>query len=290
MFVGVDFLGSKDAISTTPPLIDNITYISISNGIYDDLFGTDNADVKMSDESKTWDYDTRFHAKFRGDLFAGNVDYIASMVSSLRIKRRKNEEHTWTTIFEIPINENNDFNFELNDKYAQGNHDYYYSIVPVIEGIEGNINKNSIRSEFKDYFIMDKTISYPIIFNTGLSVELNKNISVVNTIGRKYPFVISNGLSQYKTGTLSFSLAPFDCNFNLEDGYNYRNQFEEWILNGEPKILKVWTGQIYMINVTSSIQIGYENHRLPSYQIQFTEIGDALNHSDMYNNNFLDVW
>ena len=290
MFVGVSCCGSGDAISSTPTLVNDITYVSISNGIYDELFGSDNPDIEMKDASKEWNFDTRFYAKFKDSLMAGNVDYAASMVSSIRIKRRKNDEHQWFTMFDIPINANDDFNFELVDRYAQGSQDYYYAMIPVIEHVEGNINKNSIKSEFNNYFILDKDISYQIIFNTSLNIELNKNIGIIDTLGRKYPFVISNGLSQYKTGSLSFALAPMvDCEIDVNNGYNYRTQFEEWIMNGKPKILKDWTGQIYMMNITGTIPIDYTYYQLPSYQIQFTEIGDPLDETDMYNNNFIDV-
>lgn len=289
MFMGRYYCGSKEAMSSTPTNIKDITYITISNGVYDELFGTDNSNIKMNDLSKTWDFDTRFYAKFQNNLMAGNVDYAASTVSSVRIKRRKNDEHQWFTMFDIPIETNEDFEFELEDRYAQGNQDYYYAMIPVIEQIEGNINKNSIRSEFNNYFILDKDISYPIIFNTSLSIELNKNVGIINTLGRKYPFIISNGLSQYKTGTLNFSLAQIiDCEIN-ENGYNYRTQFEQWITNGQPKIIKDWTGQIFMINITSSIPIGYEHWNLPSYQIQFTEVGNPLDETDMYYNDFINT-
>ena len=290
MFVGVGFCGSGDAISSTPTFMNDITYIAISNGIYDELFGSDNSDIAMIEDSKVWDFDTRFYAKFQGTLMAGNVDYVASMVSSIRIKRRKNDEHNWTFLYEIPIETNDDFNFERIDRYAQGSQDYYYAMIPVIENVEGNINKNSIRSEFNNYFIVDRNISYPIIFNAKLNTELKKNISVINTLGRKYPFVISNGLSQYKTGTLNFALAPIiDCEIDTDNGYNYRIQFEEWITNGKPKILKDWTGQIYMMDITNSIPINYEYYQLPSYQIQFTEIGNALDENDLYYNDFIDI-
>ena len=290
MFVSLGYCGSEDSISSTPTFINDITYISLSNGVYDELFGTDNPDIKMNEDSKNWDYDTRFYAKFQGDLLAGNVNYTAKTVSSVRIKRRKNNEHIWFTLFEIPIETNDDFQFELMDRYAQGSQDYYYALVPVIENVEGNINKNFITSEFKDYFILDRDISYHIIFNTNLSIELNKSIGVINTLGRKYPFVISNGMSQYKTGSLDFALAPIvDCNVDDKNGYNYRTQFEEWITNGKPKILKDWTGKIYMINITSSIPIDYSYYKLPSYQIQFSEIGNALDENDMYNNGFIDI-
>lgn len=290
MFMGRFANGSGDSISSTPTLIKDITYVSISNGIYDELFGTDNSNIKMNALSKQWDYDTRFYAKFQGNLMAGNVDYAASMVSSVRIKRRKNDEHQWFTMFDIPINTNADFEFELIDRYAQGSQDYFYAMIPVIEHVEGNINKNSIRSEFSHYFILDKDISYPIIFNTGLSLDLNKNIGVINTLGRKYPFVISNGMSQYKTGTLDFALIPVvNCDVYTDDIYNYRTQFEEWITNGEPKILKDWTGQIYMIDITNNIPIDLSYYQMPSYKMQFTEIGDPLDETDMYNNNFIDI-
>lgn len=288
MFVGLDCCGS--GVSSTPTLINDITYVSISNGIYDELFGSDNSNIEMNESSKKWDYDTRFYARFEGNLFAGNVDYVASMVSSVRIKRRKNNEHAWTTLFEIPIKTNDDFQFELVDRYAQGSQDYYYALIPVIENVEGNINKNSIHSEFDNYFILDRNISYPIMFNTGLNIELNKNIGVINTLGRKYPFVISNGMNKYKTGALDFTLIPVvDCEINTDDIYNYRTQFEEWINNGEPKILKDWTGQIYMIDVTGNISVDLNYYQMPSYKIQFTEIGDPLDEFDLYNNNFTDV-
>ena len=290
MFMGCYYCGSSEAMSSTPTNIQDITYVEISNGIYDELFGSDNPDIEMSEESKKWDFDTRFYAKFQDNLVAGNVDYAASMVSSVRIKRRKNDEHQWFTVYDIPIETNDDFEFELTDRYAQGSQDYYYAMIPVIEHIEGNINKNSIRSEFNHYFILDKDISYPIIFNTNLNLELNKNIGVVNTLGRKYPFVISNGKSQYKTGTLQFALANVvDCDIDVDNGYNYRTQFEEWITNGKPKILKDWTGQIFMIEITSNIPIDCTFYQLTSYQIQFTEIGNPLDEVDMYNNNFIDV-
>ena len=290
MFMGLGYFGSGESISSTPTIVNDITYISISNGVYDELFGSDNSDINMNDSAKIWDYDTRFYAKFQNDLLAGNVNYTADIVSSVRIKRRKKNEHTWLTLFEIPIKTNDDFQFELVDRYAQGSQDYYYALVPVLENVEGNINKNSITSIFNDYFILDRDISYPIIFNTSLNIEINRNVGVINTLGRKYPFVISNGISKYKIGSLEFALAQIvDCEIDVQNGFNYRTQFEEWITNNKPKILKDWTGKIYMIDITSSIPIDYSFYELPSYQIQFTEIGDPLDAQDLYNNNFTDV-
>jgi len=288
MFVGLEFC--SDSILMTSSNAGEIIEVEIMNGIYDDLFGSVNPDIKQSDESKDWNFDTRFYAKFQNNLIAGNIDYTASTVSSVRIKRRKKDEHTWLTLYEIPINENEDFNFELIDRYVQGNQSYYYALVPMIENVEGNFNKNIVTSEFSNFFILDRDIEYPIIFDTKLNMQINNPIGVINTIGRTYPFVISNGMNQYKTGSFTFSLIPFEnCDVNFDSAFNYREQFEKWIMDGNPKILKDWTGQIYMFNITDSIPIDYSYYNLPSYEIQFTEIGDPLDMDDLYYNNFIDV-
>lgn len=290
MFLGLGFYGDFYAFSEIAPPQQHITYISLEHGIYDDLFGTDNSNIDLDENSFIWDYDTRFYAKFQNNLMAGNVDYAASSVSSIRIKRSKRGENKWFTLFNIPIKNDEDFNFELFDRYAQANQYYYYSLVPVSENVEGNINKNEIKSEFDNYFILDRNISYPVIFNTKLSTELNRQSNTITTLGNKYPFVISNGIAQYVTGTLSFSLCPMkDCDLDTEQGYTYRYEFDQWIMNGEPKIIKDWTGKIYMIKINDNVSIDYENNDVPSYQISFAEIGNVFDQDDMYQNNFTDV-
>lgn len=292
MFLG-NFCADETSLTPTCPNIQSINAVEVTRGIYNDLFSSTNTDLYES-RNLGWDFDTQFYAKFQNSLYAGNVDYTSDIVSSIRIKRREQGEHKWIVLNDIPININDDFAFEYIDRYAQGNTEYDYSLVPVMSGIEGNVNKNSIRSEFKNYFILDKDISYPIIANTNLATQLNKNVGVITTLGKKYPFVISNGQSQYITGSFKFALLPpINCNssydIELEGNYKYTKQFDDWIMNGKPKILKDWTGKIYMINVTNSVPIDYAIYQLPSYEVQFAEIGNVLDQDDMYNNNFINV-
>lgn len=284
MFSGLHF--SSNAICNTCVANKNVTSITLQSGIYNDIFCSDNPNKT----SKDWDYDTRFYAKFQNNLFAGNVDYSASNVSMMRIKRRKNNEHEWIRIHEIPIETNDDFDFEFYDRYAQAYQDYYYTLIPVIGSVEGDISSSHIFSEFDAYFITDKTISYPIIFNTSLSLEIQRQTSTINTIGSKYPYVISNAINNYKKGSLQFSLIPIiNCKLAPEEGYEYRQNFEKWITNGEPKIIKDWTGQIFMIQVIDAIPIDCGFVEMPTYTMNFVEVGNALDENDLYFNNFIDV-
>lgn len=288
MFLG-SFCGDETSLTPTCTNIQSVTKLTLTNGIYDELYGSINTDLYIT-RSLGWDFDTQFYAKFQNNLYAGNVEYASDIVSSMRIKRRKNGDYKWLVLKDIPIYTNDDFAFEYIDRYAQGDTKYEYALVPVMSGIEGNINKNSIVSEFRDYFILDKDIIYPIIANTKLSIQLNKSASIVETLGRKYPFVISNGNAQYTTGSLQFALLSIDCNTSSSTSLNnYLIQFNEWIMNGKPKILKDWTGQIYMINITNSVPIDCSVYQLPSYEIQFTEIGSVFDQDSMYDNNFTDI-
>lgn len=284
MLSGLHF--SSNSICNTCVPNTNITSITLQSGIYDYIFCSDNPDK----DTKDWDYDTRFYARFQNNLFAGNVDYSASNVSMMRIKRRKNNEHEWIRIHEIPIEDNSDFDFEFYDRYAQAYQDYSYALIPVIGSVEGNISSNSIFSEFDAYFITDKTISYYIVFNTSLNLEIPRQTSTINTLGSKYPYVISNAYNNYKKGSIQFSLIPLiNCEISLEQGYSYRQNFEKWITNGEPKILKDWTGQIFMIEVIDTIPMDYTFVKMPTYTINFIEVGNALSEDDLYFNNFIDV-
>lgn len=284
MLAGLHF--SSNAICNTCVPNTNITSITLQSGIYDDIFCSDNPDK----DTKDWDYDTRFYARFQNNLYAGNVDYSASNVSMMRIKRRKNNEHEWIRIHEIPISSNDDFDFEYFDRFAQASQDYYYALIPVINSVEGKMSTSQLFSEFDSYFITDKTTSYPIVFNTSLNLEIQRQTSTINTIGSKYPYVISNTVNQYKKGSLQFSLMPIeDCLPTIDGSYAYRQNFENWITNGEPKILKDWTGRIFMIQVIDAIPIDCSFWQLPTYTMNFVEVGNPMDENDLYYNNFTNI-
>lgn len=287
MFLAYNFCGQSCSEVVTSK--EEIEKINIQNGIYDSMYGTANTNF-TNDMNMTWDYNTRFFAKFQNSLMAGNVDYNAESVSSIKIKKRKSDEHNWHLIASIPITTNDSFNFELIDRFAQGKQEYYYSMTPMNNLVAGNSTSVSVKSDFDSFYLLDKTTSYHIVLNAKLNLDINKTTNTVSTLGRKYPFYISNGAINYKTGSLSFGLVPIiNCEMNIDEGYKYRQQLEEWIMNGSPKILKDWTGQIFMINITDNISVSYDNYDMPIYTINFVEIGSVFNDEDMWINNFTDM-
>lgn len=291
MFVGMSFLSEDKAFMQLPTNTDLINNLTLTGGIYDNLFGTSNADILHSFDSLMWDFYTKFYANFENSLHAGNIEFSASTVSNILIKRRKSGTYNWITLFSIPIIDNSSFIFERFDYLARGNTEYDYAIVPVINGIEGNINQNSVKSDFNDYYLLDKENVYNIGIETELSLVRNRNSSVINTLGKKKPYVIYNGNNNYYSGSFKcMFLRKNNCELDVENSWEYREKVDEFLTNGQPKIFKDWEGRMYIIDVVDSIQHSPDGHyqKIVS-EFNFVEVGDPENQIDLYENNLIDV-
>jgi len=256
LFLNYSFLGGRMSADITPTSIENINSITIQNGLFDDLFITKDVSSFNSPLSNNWDFNTIIHAKFAGNLSAGNVTYSASQVSSIRFKMRKKGTYTWTTIFEVPINSVNDLHAERFEKYAQSGYLYEFAIVPVINQTEGNMSINEVYSEFDGMFIMEKDSGYYTVLNTSIpDRQRNRPSSVVVNPQSKYPFINYNGATNYD----SFTATGFFIKQNLltgefdsHNGYDFRDGFMDFLCDGKPKFLKYSDGRAWIIGVVDS--------------------------------------
>lgn len=286
------FCGDNHCFDYTPTDINNINYIKIDNGNYDEVFATNNVKDDYSETSKTWDYDTVFYALFQNNLFAGNVSFTSDTVSAMRLKRRKSSEYTWDVLFEIPIESNEDFNFERFDRFVRGNTGYEYSLVPVINGAEGNLNTSTIETEFEGFYLIEKDLVYRALLNTQLSTDRNHNSTTLSTLGRKFPYHISNGFSNYTSGSLNatFINAGSVTEFDVDSGWKYRDEVDDFLTNGNPKILKNDEGKMWMVAIVDSVSQDYSSYwNMPIHSISWSSIGDPENVDDLFDNNFIDI-
>ncbi|SHO53701.1 hypothetical protein [Anaerocolumna xylanovorans] len=285
------FCGDNHSFDYTPTNIENLNYLKVRNGAYDEVFMSKTADIEYKEESKNWDYDTLFYALFQNNLFAGNVSFTADIVSAMRIKRRKSSEYNWDTLFEIPIRTNKDFAFERFDKYVRGNTDYEYSLVPIINSIEGNLSTSSITANFEGFFFIEKDTIICAMLNTELSHQRNNNGTTITTLGRQYPFNIKNGNANYTSGSLKATFIDMiGCDFDIKNGWNFREKVDNFLTNGKPKIFKNAEGKMWMVSIIDSIPQDFSHHwQMPIHTINWAEIGNAENVDDMYDNGFIDI-
>ena len=150
---------SPDTIPLTPTHLANLTYIKLSNGLYDCLYITRETDSEPSmDCPREWDFDTIFHADFNNSTNAGNVDWNLQSVSHLLVKRRDTSKFQWTTIAVKEIHTLKDFSDGIKgNDYTNASHaEYQYAVVPVLHGTEGLYNTIFVDSQFRDIFLVEK--------------------------------------------------------------------------------------------------------------------------------------
>jgi len=287
------FCGDNHSFDFTPTDVPNINNIKIKNGIYDEVFATRNTNFEYSENNKVWDFYTILYPLFQSNLYAGNVSFTSDTVTAIRVKRRKKGTYTWDVIFEVPIYTNADFTFERFDRFARGNTEYEYSLVPVISGVEGNLNTNEIKSEFDGIYLVEKDVVYHCYLNTKIpETQRHQNSTIIETLGRKKPYVIKNGDLNYVSGSLNVTFIDkgLNCEYDIENGWKYREQVDDFLTNGRPKILKSDTGEMWLVSIVDSIPQDFSQHwQMPIHTIQWIEIGDCESTEDLFDADLIDV-
>lgn len=292
MFLGKIFMMGNTAISNTPASSPDFNNISLSNLTLDELYATEKVLVEFTWSIPTeWDFDTLMHVEYQNDLFAGNVKYSADMVDYVRIKKRYAGDFQWKAIYEKPINVQEDFYTEFYDYYSPSNVNVEYAYVVVIGGVETFLAYTSTTSIFNSYFIVDANAAYPMIIDAKNEVTYNRESATVVSPGRKYPYVIHNGIAKYYSGSMTATFIDMsNCKIDVENGWKYRNQIDEYLTDGNPKILKSFEGDIYMVNITGSLPRSYNDHyQYVTHKFDWVEAGDPNSIADLYDNGFINT-
>lgn len=294
MFLGMSFASSSDAQSKVAISAEAITTLKLGNMIIDELYSTENVLINFNWKiPDSWELDTYLHSKYQDSTHAGNVSYGPGMVSKIKIKRRYIGEFEWKTIYEQPVETLEDLMITFNDYYNPTGREVEYAYVAVIDGVDTNSAFNTVKSEFETYFLCGNNgESYPLILNLDNQVTYNRDSNIVKSPGRKFPYVINNGITQYYSGSLKVTFIQMDekCRLDAENGWKYRNDIDKFLANGEPKILKSFEGDMWMIDVINPIPRTNEGHyQLISQSFDWVESGDPFDIGDLYDNGFINT-
>ena len=296
LVAGVTF--AFDTTSISPTTIKNVSEIDISQGIYDNLYATTDIDEDGSGvfdpEIPTWNSNTFLSAGFNGDLQAGNIEGLLDNLVGIKIKRRVKGDNKWVTLRTISVSQDTleeDVKFTIFDNLNAAKTNYEYGLTPIvnIDGVifEGPITIKEIYSDFDGLYILDKDKIYFGFLNLSFPAPTKKNATtVVNTLNSKYPTIIYNSEMNYYTDTCSATWVAADesqeWGWDFEDGWRYRDEFKDWLVNGKAKLLKYYTGRNWLIAVTGdisdSIQTVEEN---TTTSFNWTEIGDVNDNNDL---------
>lgn len=293
IFLGYDFFSDGNSIESVPIVAEkDIQYTRVQSGVFDDLYVT--TDITETEPPQAWDYDVVFHATFDGTLAAGSLDFTLDQIDTLRIKRRESGTYNWITIFEIPINNTEDFKFTRYDKYASGDTPYEYAFVPVLNGVEGSLAIKSVDSKFKGVVIANKEIAYHTIADVSLNTHSrNFSVATLQPMNQRYPYVVHNGESNYDTGSCSafFVKTDFDAGrFDLNRLSKYQKEFLDFLADGTTKYLKYEDGRAWIIAVTGQPTQSTSEHKMKWItSFNWTEVGSTSSSTDLYDGGFIDM-
>lgn len=290
-FLGYNFFRDGDALNSAPSGIDNIEKITLSDAIYDHWYVTKNtAEGIPSEYPEIWDANTLINAGFNGNLSAGNIAYTISQISGVKIKRRISGTFDWMTLKTIPVENIDDLTFVFNDFLNQSSVNYDYALVPIVGGVEGNYNIETIFSKFNGVFITDTKNSYKLLYDVSYNSNSRKQqIGTFEPLGSKYPIIVANGALSYESGTVSATVLNDDFQYN---GFvnpaaivEKKNLLKNFLTNKKPKILKDINGNIWLVVIVSDITVDYlngSNMAIPHMSFSWVEAGDPTNQQDLY--------
>ncbi len=294
IFLGYAFAGGDHSIDPTllPP--NDISSIVIENGIYDYLYATVEDLSYSTDAPSEWNFDTRLYAKFDGDLLAGNINFALNEVNLLKLKRRKYGDTSWTTIYEQSVSTSDDLSILFYDRTARSNTKYEYTIVPVIGQVEGDFFTNAVTTDYQGIFITDGTTTFSTELDVSITEKRIKPRSIITTINRKYPYVISNGSNNYDSGTISAQWLEYDPgtdDWDITNGREFVKNLKDFLNESSPKLIKYQDGRMWLAEISSSdITDSEDEHHLQVHtSFDFTEIGNCDDGSDLYDNGLIDV-
>lgn len=287
--------GKTYTSATTPPLVTDITTVTIGMAYFKKLYITSNTETVITDSMPTtFDYDTVMLALFAHDTMAGNVGFAVETVSKLLIKRREVGQFNWVTIYKQNINTVDDFNISAVDYYARSRAKYQYAVVPTQNGIEGSYNITDVNTRFDGVYLADKDNIWGTVFETGdLAPTHVQKSGLVELQNRAKPIVVFNSKVNYEQGNASGYFAPYDeltDSIDVDDCVPYQNEFKDFLANQCPKILKDSVGHIYMVSVNENItdtENGHPDFRIISFP--WTEVGECDSEQDLYNLGLSDV-
>ena len=289
IFLGTTFIGS-DIVK--PSKADTLRSVDITSFYINDLYVSSNSDYNNTPDSLAWDMNTVFWATFRGNLLAGNILIPISAITSMRIKVREYGKSLWTTIYEYEVRSEEDFDFARTYYFLKGNKTTYeFAIVPVLNNIESSYITNTVVSDFDGCYLCTQAKQYKAFINLSLEVTSHQNREFISTLGRKKPFVITNGMSQYDSISLSTSFIPMiDCELDIDSAPAYRREVMQFLAENDSIILKDDQGQRWLVSAGNTITQSVDGH--PDNvicNIEFTEVGDCDSTTDLFNAGLSDV-
>lgn len=321
-FLNVDVLFGQNALTNTTSFVNQIDSVTIRNGKFQHCnmvnYFDENIDTTIPSD---WDNTFIMNAPFEDGAGAGSVSNLLNYANQILVKHRPSNVYSniadgWTTIAKINISDAEDLIFTVYDYTCKNNTEYEYVLVPtlireqggLIVSTETSITENStiltVNSQFNKIYICSNGESKSLYAGTSYdNTTTNISVGVHQTLGSKYPIVVTNSSMNYESGGVTArilnegygthdSITGDMINLNRRKIIEAREDYINFITKGKPYILKDWNGNAWLIMITDSPSYSWESEwgmGLGSVTFNWTEIGNLDDTEDLSKADMIDV-
>ena len=313
-FLQGDVLFGQNALTNTTSFINQISSVTIQNGVFQHVNTINQYDSTLGFEQPTeWQDDFIMNASFDEDTSAGSVGNLLGVANAILIKRREagvynNISDGWLTIGKVGISNADDLKFTLSDYMCKNNTTYEYVLIPTLIQIQGGIDVQietsissdstilTVLSEFDKIYICT-TDAAQSLYAGGAYDNMNTErlTGTHQALGNKYPIVVTNSKINYHTGGVNGiilnkyygknnpatnTITPLDRQGIIEA----RKEFDDFITQGIPMVLKDWNGNAWLIMITDIPSYTWASEwgmGLGTLSFSWTEIGSLDSQDDL---------
>ena len=288
-FMGYNFCSDINALDPYPTNIKSIKSTKVQNGLIDHYDASSDTSITSIVKPTSWDFNTILDCNFNQNISGGSIDQLSADVTEIRVKRRAVGTFDWVQIKSYKVATVDDLSFIFNDYLCYNDVAYEYAYVPVYGTTEGQYATSTVLSQFDGVFICDADTIFR--FYAGVeygTTDTAQQVGTFTVLGRQYPVVMSNGLSNYQTGSVTGMVLPDDYGetgqIDRKEIVQKRDKLIKFLTNKHAKILKDHNGNKWLCYVTSNPQTSYVNsfgQGVVSVGFGWTEIGDADSKQDL---------
>lgn len=248
--------------------------------------------------SSIWDENTLLLTHFdKKTLQAGYFPDAFSRAYKARIKRREVGTKNWFTIKEFDLR-NKNIVISFDDYSAvKSNTTYEYAIVPMsTETLEGQYFTRSVLSQYNGVFICTVDTAFKLYAQVSYGdTQQNQKINIYEPLNKKYPTLISNAATNYKTGSVTGMILQDEYEEedrvpNRKDIVEKANKFLEFITDKQPKVIKDWNGNAFLVVFTGNPTLNYDSNYgmgVINASADWVEVGSVDDRDDLYYANLI---
>lgn len=277
-----------------------MTKLTLMNSIVDAVYVTRDTSYEYTIDKPTWDNYTVMYCEFQGNVLAGNVSWVTSNITKVKLKRRLEGTQKWLTLLEKNINTVDDLTIEYVDYLCPSGYTFEYALVPCTNEEEWDYSVTTVDTQYDGLFLIDsekecKKLYGGVIYNSDTTIN---GLATLQPYNSQYPVVIRNPNINYKQTNISGYLlneSDYSDIMSSEAKVNMtliQKAWSEYLAKGKSIIIKDWNGKILMVQITTAPSYTYmENtgNAVPYITFTTSEIGQYNDATDLYEQGFLAV-